>query len=71
MQTKWTVIRVNRDPSDTHAGRSFEEALRLANPDHGNYLEVYTVRTSDGGMARLIPPHLGANLRSWYFRGGR
>lgn len=52
-ERRFTVIRVNGDPHDTHAGRSFEDALRLATPDRGARLDVLAVCATDAGAARL------------------
>jgi hypothetical protein len=50
---RFTVIRVNGDHLDTHAGRSFEAALRLAQPDRGAKLDVFVVCARGAGEARL------------------
>lgn len=67
-EKRFTVIRVNGDSSDTHAGRSFESALRLANPDRGNKIEVFATCAGDGGAARLM---IGRKqlLRSFRYKG--
>lgn len=52
-EKRFTVIQVNGDPYDTHAGRSFERALELAMPDRGSMLTVRTVCAPDGASARL------------------
>ena len=52
-ERRFTVIQVNGDAYDTHAGRSFESALRLANPDRGAQLTVRSVCATDAGAARL------------------
>jgi len=50
---RFTVLVVNGDPYDSHAGRSFESALSLANPDRGSRVEVWRTCASDAGAARL------------------
>lgn len=67
-----TVIRVNGDPYDTHAGRSFEQALRLANPDRGARLDVFAVCGSDVGAARLpsVYAKRGQLLRTMRYKRG-
>lgn len=52
-EQRFTVIRVNGDDYDTHAGRSFEQALRSASPDRGAKLDVFAVCSHDPGAARL------------------
>ena len=52
-EQRFTVIRVNGDPYDTHAGRSFEAARDLALPDPGAKLDVFAVCATDPGAARM------------------
>jgi len=52
-EQRFTVIRVNGDPHDTYAGRSFEEARSNALPDRGAKLDVFAVCAVDPGAARL------------------
>lgn len=60
----FTVIRVNRDPSDTHAASTYAQAFDLANPDDGSRIEVFELEASDAGAARLaIDAHRG-NFRA-------
>lgn len=66
---RFTVVRVNGDPRDTHAGRSFEQALRLAQPDRGSRIDVYAVCSKDAGAARFEPLRRGEKLRTFRFKG--
>ena len=50
---RFTVVRVNGSSSDTHAGRSYQEARALAMPDRGSKLDVFVVCATDGSAARL------------------
>lgn len=50
---RFTVLRVNRDDTDSHAGRSFEAALRSAQPDRGSKVDVFVTCARDAGEARL------------------
>lgn len=69
---RFTVVRVNGDPYDTHAGRSFEDAFNLANPDRGSLIEVFSVCAKDGGFARLPAAYeQGQLLRKFRHKGGR
>lgn len=63
---RFTVIQVGGDPSDSHAGRSFEAAYELANPDRGSKIKVYRTCAGDGGEARLPSNYLkkGVLVRS-------
>lgn len=72
-ERRFTVLRVNHDLYDTHAGRSFEAALRLANPDRGATVEVFAVCARDGGEARMPFAYQkrGELLRKFRFKGGR
>lgn len=47
------MLRVNGDATDTHAARSFQQALELAQPDRGARVDVFAVCASDAGAARL------------------
>lgn len=61
---RFVVVRVNRDPSDTHAvtndehnqDAAIERAIELANPDDGAYLEYAIVMAPDAGAARITRP---------------
>lgn len=55
----WYVVRVNRDPSDTYAAKSFRAALDLAAPDRGARLEYGIVVADDCGWARIA-------VRRWH-----
>jgi uncharacterized protein (DUF1501 family) len=50
---RFTVIRVDGDSFDTHAGRSFAQALAAAQPDRGAKLDVFVTCARDPGEARL------------------
>jgi len=55
---RFTVIEVfgwNKGGAqvDTHAGRSFAAALKLAQPDRGSVLRVFVTCARDAGEARL------------------
>jgi len=52
-EKRFTVLVVNHDPYDSHAGRSFEQAFDQANPDRGSHIEVYATCAMDGGAARM------------------
>jgi hypothetical protein len=52
-EKRFTVLRVNGDDHDTHAGRSFEAALRSAQPDRGSKIDVFVACARDAGAARL------------------
>jgi len=52
-EKRWTVAVVNRDPADSHAGRSFQQAMAQAMPDRGAHVDVYVTCARDGGDARL------------------
>ena len=72
-EKRFTVIKVGSDDYDTHAGRSFEAALRLAMPDRGSQLTVYSVCAPDGGMARMPSQYKKRGYvtkRMRYKRGG-
>lgn len=52
-EKRFTVVVVNGHAFDSHAGRSFESAMRLATPDRGSLVEVYVTCAKDGGEARM------------------
>jgi hypothetical protein len=68
---RFTVIRVGGDNSDTHSGRSFEQAMRLAQPDRGTRIDVFRVCAGDAGEARLAAAHprLRALVKSFRYKG--
>jgi hypothetical protein len=68
---RFTVVRVNGDNSDTHAGRSFEQAMSLAQPDRGARVDVFRVCAGDAGEARLSAAHprLRALVRNFRYKG--
>ena len=58
--SRFLVLRVNRDPSDTyavpyhgHEGESVYDALDVAIPDEGSRVEYAIVEARDAGSARL------------------
>lgn len=57
-EKRFTVVTVNNDPYDSHAGRSFEQAYALAQPDPGSRIKVYRTCAGDGGEARLPSNYL-------------
>jgi len=65
-EQRFTVLRIDGDPKDTHAARSFEAALRLAQPDRGSTVEVFRTCARDPGAARL--QRLQANMLVRQFR---
>jgi hypothetical protein len=52
-ETRYTVVRVNGDPYDSHSGRSFERAMDLALPDRGAKVDVFVTCAKDAGEARM------------------
>ena len=72
-EKRFTVLRIDYDAYDTHAGRSFESALRLANPDRGAHVEVFVTCAPDGGAARLPAWYQarGQRIREFGYRGRR
>ena len=50
---RFTVVVVGNDDHDSHAGRSFEEAMERATPDRGSQVRVYVTCARDAGEARL------------------
>jgi len=72
-ERRFTVVRVNGDPHDTHAGHSFEAAMRLATPDRGSTVEVFAVCGKDPGAVRLPSEYekRGQLLRKFKVKGGR
>lgn len=56
------VVRINRDPMDTFAATSLEEALDLAKADPGDTVEVQEVDAPDAGAARLTTSPLWTAL---------
>lgn len=52
-EQRFTVLRINGDPHDTYAARSFEQALSHALPDRGARIEVFRTCAKDAGAARL------------------
>jgi hypothetical protein len=53
---KFFVVRVDRDPKDTHAATSLERALEIASADPGSVVEWGEVHAQDAGAARLKQP---------------
>lgn len=52
-ERRFTVVRVNGDPYDSHVGRSLEAALDLALPDRGATVEVFRTCAAEAGEARM------------------
>lgn len=72
-EKRFTVLVVNGDAYDSHAGRSFESAMNLAHPDRGSRVDVYVTCARDGGEARMPFNYKqrGRHVRSFrYKRGG-
>jgi len=72
-EKRFTVVRVNRDATDTHSGRSFERAMELAMPDRGAVIEVFSVCAADVASARMPYAYQkrGQLVRRFRFKGGR
>jgi len=72
-ERRFTVLRVDRAAYDTHAARSFEQALDLALPNRGSTVEVFAVCASDVATARFpsVYERRGELLRKFRFKGGR
>jgi hypothetical protein len=72
-EKRFTVLRVNGDNYDSHAGRSFEHALDLALPDRGSRVDVFVTCARDSGEARMPYNYLkrGKLTRSFRAKGGR
>lgn len=51
--SRFAVVRINRDSSDTHAGVDVAEAIERAQPDSGDVVEIQFVEAADAGAARL------------------
>jgi hypothetical protein len=68
---RFTVVRVGGDNTDTHAGRSFESAMRSAQPDRGARIDVFRVCAGDAGEARLSAAHprLRALVKTFRYKG--
>jgi hypothetical protein len=69
---RFTVIRVNGNGFDSYAGRSFESALRSAQPDRGARLDVFVVCARDAGEARLTTSYIkhGKLVKSIRYKRG-
>jgi hypothetical protein len=72
-EKRFTVLRIDRSAYDTHAARSFERALALAQPNRGSTVDVFAVCASDAGAARLpsVYERRGELLRRFRYKGGR
>lgn len=68
---RFTVVRVDEDTRDTHAGRSFEQAIKAAQPDRGQKIEVFRTCATDAGAARLEYIHKSKSVlvRSFRYKG--
>lgn len=52
-EKRFTVLRIDGDDYDSHAGRSFEAAKRSAQPDRGSKIDVFVTCAYNAGDARL------------------
>jgi hypothetical protein len=52
-EKRYTVLRVDGDDSDAHAGRNFEKALRYAQPDRGSRVDVFVTCAFNTAEARM------------------
>jgi len=52
-EKRFTVLRINGDDYDSHAGCSFEAAKRLAQPDRGSKIDVFVTCAYSGADARM------------------
>jgi hypothetical protein len=68
---RFTVVRVGKGTYDTHAGRSFQDAMDMALPDRGDTVEVYVTCAPDAGAARLLHHRQAVLTKRFKFRGGR
>ncbi len=50
---QYVIVRVDRDPFDTHAALTLGEAVELAMPDAGSVVEWTVWMANDAGLARL------------------
>lgn len=69
---RFTVVRVNNKPFDSHSGRSFERAMELAMPDRGSKIDVFVVCAGDAGEARMPYAYekRGKLVRSFRYKRG-
>jgi hypothetical protein len=68
-EKRFTVLRVDGDDRDTHAGRNFEKALKLASPDRGSKVDVFVTCARNAGEARLAFKR-GAFVKSFRAKRG-
>jgi hypothetical protein len=70
-EQRFTVLRVNGDAYDTHAGRSFEQALASAMPDRGARIDVFRTCARDAGAARLPSTYKsnGVLVKTFRYKG--
>ena len=68
---RFTVLRVNGDDYDTHAGRGFEQALRAAQPERGSRVDVFVTCARDAGEARMPYNYKKAGKKVKTFRAKR
>ncbi len=67
-ERRFTVVRINRDDYDTHAGRSFERAMDAALPDRGAMVDVFSVCAPNAGAARLPSSYKKRGYKTRTFR---
>ena len=69
---RFTVVVVNGDQYDSHAARSFERAMALAQPDRGSRVDVYVTCARDGGEARMPYKYManGKHVRAFRTKRG-
>lgn len=70
-EQRMTVVRVNGDDYDSHAGRSFEQALRAASPDRGARIDVFRTCGTDVGAVRLpsVYKKNGVLVKTFRYKG--
>src|SRR3990167_8531166 len=64
------VVRVDRDPADTHAAKTVVEALDLALPNDGSPVEIFQVQAVNAGAARLMPLNANNKIREFIAGAG-
>ena len=69
-EKRYTVLRVDGDDSDTHAGRNFQKALALAAPDRGSKVDVFVTCAYNGGDARLNFKRQGVRVKTFRSKRG-
>jgi hypothetical protein len=69
-EKRYTVLRVDGDDKDTHAGRNFEKALRYAQPDRGSKVDVFVTCAYNTAEARLTFRQKGKLVKSFRAKRG-